>query len=49
MILHVMAVYDKKARAYCNPFFTANPDIGMRALSGAVNSPGTQMRLATAM
>lgn len=37
MILHVMSLFDKKARAFNRPFFVAHVDLGVRSLAGEVN------------
>lgn len=37
MILQVMAAYDKKARAFCYPFYVAHVDVGIRSFEAAVN------------
>lgn len=43
MILHVMAVYDTKARAFISPFTVSHIDIGRRAFSDAANHPEHQI------
>lgn len=39
MNLHVVAVFDKKARAYGRPFFVTHVDLAVRSVSGEVNLP----------
>jgi len=43
MILQVMAVYDKKARAYLTPFFVSHIDIATRSFKQASNTAGHQV------
>lgn len=43
MILHVMAVYDIKARAFLVPFYVGHIDIGRRAFGDVANDPQHQI------
>lgn len=45
MINVIMTALDKKARAYCTPFFQAHADVGLRAFRIAVNDPTHPMAL----
>lgn len=36
-----MAVYDKKAKCFAQPFFTAHVDVGTRSFAAAAASSGT--------
>lgn len=37
MMLHCVALFDKKARAFARPFFVAHTDLAIRSVSGEVN------------
>lgn len=41
MIQEILALYDSKARAFNTPIFTPRIEVGLRAIRGAVNAPGT--------
>lgn len=41
MILKVLAAFDKKARAFCYPFFVPHVDVGLRSFEAAVNGANT--------
>lgn len=43
MKVTVMAAYDKKARAFLQPYYVSHPDVGVRAFSQAVNTPDHQV------
>lgn len=43
MILQVMAAYDKKARAYLQPFYSSHADVALRSFRQAANQPGHQV------
>lgn len=41
----VMAAYDKKARAFLNPFYSTHIDVGVRAFAQAANTTEHQVYL----
>lgn len=43
MIYDVLAVYDKKAKAFFPPFFSSNVAVGVRMVASAVNDPTHQL------
>lgn len=42
--MNIFSIYDSKADAYLQPFFSANSETAERELSSAVNNPGPQER-----
>lgn len=45
MILSVVAMFDKKARAFAQPFFVAHTDVAVRTFKQAANTPDHQVCL----
>lgn len=43
MITHVMAAYDKKAKAYALPFFSPQVAVAVRQFGEAANTPDHQV------
>lgn len=43
MIHGMYAIYDSKARAFMQPFFSLNHDTARRATATAVNDPGSML------
>lgn len=43
MHLHVLAAYDKKAKAFLTPFFVPTVAVGVRSFTEAANNPQQQV------
>lgn len=43
MKLEIMTVLDKKARAFCSPFFVTHIAVGVRTFSMGANKPDTNV------
>lgn len=43
MITNVMAAFDKKARAFMTPFFSAHVDVAIRSFKQAATTPDHQV------